>query len=165
MTTPSAIDAAPDRAARISAVTRRFGRGARWQPLEYLFWCLPVAAYFLFPGNYLLLSQIAITSLFALSLDLIFGYAGIISLGHAAFFGVGAYTVGLLGVRGVGDPLLGLALAALLAAVLGFLSSFLLLRGSELARLMVTLGVALMLYELANKFSDVTGGVDRKSVV
>ena len=103
MTTPSAIDAAPDRAARISAVTRRFGRGARWQPLEYLFWCLPVAAYFLFPGNYLLLSQIAITSLFALSLDLIFGYADIISLGHAAFFGVGAYTVGLLGVRGVGD--------------------------------------------------------------
>src|SRR5690606_11056583 len=82
----------------------RYRRSARWKPLEYVFWCLPVLAYFAFPGNYLLLSQIAITSLFALSLDLIFGYAGIISLGHAAFFGVGAYTVGLLGSHGLGDP-------------------------------------------------------------
>ena len=152
--------AAPERSAQVRVAAQRFGQDVRWQPLEYLFWCLPVAAYFLFPGNYLLLSQIAITGLFALSLDLIFGYAGIISLGHAAFFGVGAYTVGLLGLNGMGDPLLGLALAALFAAILGFFSSFLLLRGSELARLMVTLGVALMLYELANKFSDITGGVD-----
>lgn len=152
--------AAAERSAQVRVAAQRFGQGVRWQPLEYLFWCLPVAAYFLFPGNYLLLSQIAITGLFALSLDLIFGYAGIISLGHAAFFGVGAYTVGLLGLNGMGDPLLGLALAALFAAILGFFSSFLLLRGSELARLMVTLGVALMLYELANKFSDITGGVD-----
>lgn len=160
MTTPSLTAATAHRPAPADAIARGFGRSARWQPLEYLFWCLPVVAYFLFPGNYLLLTQIVITSLFALSLDLIFGYAGIISLGHAAFFGVGAYTVGLLGVQGMGDPLLGLVLAALLAAVLGFLSSFLLLRGTELARLMVTLGVALMLYELANKFTHITGGMD-----
>lgn len=138
----------------------RYRRTARWKPLEYVFWCLPILAYFAFPGNYLLLSQIAITGLFALSLDLIFGYAGIISLGHAAFFGIGAYTVGLLGSNGLGDPLLGLLLAAVFAGILGFLSSFLLLRGSDLSRLMVTLGVALMLYELANKFTRITGGVD-----
>jgi len=146
MTAPAALD--------------RFRLAARAKPLEYLFWCLPVIAYFAFPGNYLLLSQIAITGLFALSLDLIFGYAGIISLGHAAFFGAGAYTVGLLGTHGLGDPLLGLALAAACAGILGFLSSFLLLRGTNLSRLMVTLGVALMLYELANKFTNITGGVD-----
>lgn len=139
---------------------QHFRRSARWKPLEYLFWCLPVAAYFLFPGNYLLLSQIAITGLFALSLDLIFGYAGLLSLGHAAFFGVGAYTVGMLGTNGLGDPLLGLVMAAVFAGLLGFLSSFLLLRGNDLSRLMVTLGVALMLYELANKFTSITGGVD-----
>ena len=150
----------PARPADLHETLQRFRQSARWKPLEYLFWCLPVAAYFLFPGNYLLLSQIAVTSLFALSLDLIFGYAGIISLGHAAFFGVGAYTVGLLGLQGMGDPLTGLLLAAVCAAILGFFSSFLLLRGSDLARLMVTLGVALMLYELANKFSSITGGVD-----
>ena len=151
MTTPISIGA---------SALHRYRQAARWKPLEYLFWCLPVIAYFAFPGNYLLLSQIAITGLFALSLDLIFGYAGVISLGHAAFFGAGAYTAGLLGTHGYGDPLLGLALAAACAGILGFLSSFLLLRGSNLSRLMVTLGVALMLYELANKFSSITGGVD-----
>ena len=138
----------------------RFRRSARWTPLEYAFWCLPVLAYFAFPGNYLLLSQIAITGLFALSLDLIFGYAGVISLGHAAFFGIGAYTVGLLGSHGWGDPLLGLLLGAVFAGAIGFLSSFLLLRGSDLSRLMVTLGVALMIFELANKMTAITGGVD-----
>ncbi len=138
----------------------RFRRSAHWKPLEYAFWCLPVLAYFAFPGNYLLLSQIAITGLFAVSLDLIFGYAGVISLGHAAFFGIGAYTVGLLGSNGWGDPLLGLLLGALFAGIIGFLSSFLLLRGSDLSRLMVTLGVALMIFELANKLTRITGGVD-----
>lgn len=160
MTTLSSHAPGAGRPAALPEVLQRFGRSARWTPLEYLFWCLPIAAYFLFPGNYLLLSQIAITALFALSLDLIFGYAGIISLGHAAFFGVGAYTVGLLGINGWHDPLISLLLAAVFAGILGFFSSFLLLRGSDLARLMVTLGVALMLYELANKFSSVTGGVD-----
>ncbi|MDN5844448.1 MAG: branched-chain amino acid ABC transporter permease [Alcaligenaceae bacterium] len=138
----------------------RFRNSSRWRPLEYLFWCLPILAYFLFGENYLLLSQIAITALFALSLDLIFGYAGVISLGHAAFFGIGAYTAGMLGVAGYGDPLLGLLVAAVIAGVVGFFSSFLLLRGNDLSRLMVTLGVALMLYELANKFTSFTGGVD-----
>ena len=138
----------------------RFRCSANWKPLEYAFWCLPVLAYFAFPGNYLLLSQIAITGLFALSLDLIFGYAGVISLGHAAFFGVGAYTVGLMGSHGWSDPLLGLLLGALFAGIVGFLSSFLLLRGNDLSRLMVTLGVALMFFELANKLTRITGGVD-----
>ncbi len=160
MTTSSLTEAGTPLPAVAHAAMQRYRRTGRWKPLEYGFWCLPVLAYFVFPGNYLLLSQIAITGLFALSLDLIFGYAGIISLGHAAFFGVGAYTVGLLGTHGLGDPLLGLVLAAACAGVLGFLSSFLLLRGSDLSRLMVTLGVALMLYELANKFSSITGGVD-----
>lgn len=160
MTTSNSIGTSSQPYSGAEAALDRYRRSARSKPLEYLFWCLPILAYFAFPSNYLLLSQIAITSLFALSLDLIFGYAGIISLGHAAFFGAGAYTVGLLGSNGYGDPILGLFLAAVVAAVLGFLSSFLLLRGSDLSRLMVTLGVALMLYELANKFTNITGGVD-----
>jgi branched-chain amino acid transport system permease protein len=160
MSTLSLNKASPDQAALGRDLLVRYRRSAHWKPLEYLFWCLPVAAYFLFPGNYLLLSQIAITGLFALSLDLIFGYAGLLSLGHAAFFGVGAYAVGFLGINGLGDPLLGLLVAAVAAGLLGFLSSFLLLRGNDLSRLMVTLGVALMLYELANKFTRITGGVD-----
>lgn len=133
---------------------------ARWRWSERLFWTLPLAAYFAFPESLVLLSQIAITGLFCLSLDLILGYAGIVSLGHAAFFGVGAYAAGLLASHGHGDPLLGLAGAALCAAALGYASSFLVLRGADLTRLMVTLGVAMMLYEAANKLTEFTGGVD-----
>jgi len=135
-------------------------RASRWQPAEYVFWLLPFAAWFLFPDDLVLLSQIAITALFCLSLDLILGYAGIVSLGHAAFFGLGAYAAGLLSVHGYGDPLLGLAFAGACAAVLGFLTSGLVLRGADLTRLMVTLGVSMMLFEAANKLTDITGGVD-----
>ena len=145
---PAAFDAGPLRAA------------ARWRPAEIVFWLLPVAAWFVFPQDLALLSQIAITAIFAMSLDLVLGFAGIVSLGHAAFFGAGAYAAGLLAKHGIGDPLLGLAGAGACAAALGFASSFLVLRGTDLTRLMVTLGVALMLFELANKLTDLTGGMD-----
>jgi branched-chain amino acid transport system permease protein len=135
-------------------------RADRWRPAEYAFWLIPVAAYFALPENLVLLAQIAITALFCLSLDLILGYAGIVSLGHAAFFGLGAYAAGLMAAHGFGDPLLGLAVAGVVAAVLGYVTSFLVLRGNDLTRLMVTLGVAMMLFELANKLTPITGGVD-----
>jgi branched-chain amino acid transport system permease protein len=149
---PSSVDSA------FSATPLR--DASRWHPAEYAFWVLPVLAYFIFGENLSLLSQIAIAALFCLSLDLILGYAGIVSLGHAAFFGVGAYAAGLLAKHGWGDPLLGLAAAAAIAAAAGFVTSFLVLRGSDLTRLMVTLGVAVMLYEGANKATAFTGGVD-----
>jgi branched-chain amino acid transport system permease protein len=132
----------------------------RWQPLEIAFWLLPVAAYFAFPGYLSLLNQVMIIGLFAVSLDVILGYAGIVSLGHAAFFGLGAYTAGLLAAHGWTEPLLGLLAAAVLAALLGFLTSFLVVRGQDLTRLMVTLGIGLMLFEAANKATFLTGGVD-----
>ena len=133
---------------------------ARWQPAEYACWLLPIAAYFVFPEDLSLLSQIVITALFALSLDLILGYAGIVSLGHAAFFGVGAYAAGLLAQHGWSDPVLGLLGAGLIAGLIGFMTSFLVLRGADLTRLMVTLGVSLMLFEAANKLTRITGGMD-----
>jgi branched-chain amino acid transport system permease protein len=132
----------------------------RWPLAELLFWIMPIAAPFVFPQFLVLGSQILITALFAMSLDLIMGYAGMVSLGHAAFFGLGAYGAGLMANHGMGDPLLGLLVAALVASMVGFLVSFLVLRGHDLARLMVTLGVGLMLYEAANKASWLTGGVD-----
>jgi len=135
-------------------------RSDRWRPAELVFWLLPVLGYFLFPDNLVLLTQIAITGLFCLSLDLILGYAGIVSLGHAAFFGVGAYAAGLLASHGWGEPLSGLLVAAVVSAALGFVTSLLVLRGADLTRLMVTLGVAMMLFEIANKLTAITGGVD-----
>lgn len=134
---------------------------ARWRVWETLFWLLAFAAIFAFPNRYLILTEIAWLALFALSLDLILGYAGIVSLGHAAFFGVGAYSAGLLAVHGIiAEPLIALFVAGLAAALLGFATSFLVIRGADLTRLMVTLGIALLLRELANRFSNITGGFD-----
>jgi branched-chain amino acid transport system permease protein len=132
----------------------RFGRG------EIVFWLVPIVACFALPGYRVLGSQILITALFALSLDLILGYAGIISLGQAAFFGVGAYVAALLAVHGWGEPLTGLIAGGAVAAALGFAVSILVVRGKDLARLMVTLGIGLTLFEAANKASSITGGVD-----
>ena len=132
---------------------------------EAAFWLSLVAVFFLFPGYLVLGSQILIVALFALSLDLILGYAGIVSLGHAAFFGLGAYTAGLLAVHGWGEPLSGLVAAAAVAAIAGFAVSFLVVRGEDLTRLMVTMGIGLLLYEAANRAAFLTGGVDGLSGV
>ena len=135
-------------------------RRARWQWWEIAFWLLAFGALLVPAGKFLLLNEIAILALFALSLDLILGYAGILSLGHAAFFGAGAYAAGLLAKHVTGEPLAGLLAAIAVATALGFLTSFLVLRGSDLTRLMVTLGVALVMGELANALPGLTGGAD-----
>jgi branched-chain amino acid transport system permease protein len=136
-------------------------RRARWSVPEIAFWALAFAAIWLFPQKHLILTETAILALFALSLDLILGYAGIISLGHAAFFGAAGYVAGLVAKYGiVNEPVLALLCSGLVAAALGFVTSFLLLRGSDLTRLMVTLGIALMLGEVANRYSNITGGAD-----
>ncbi|NVN88794.1 MAG: branched-chain amino acid ABC transporter permease [Rhodopseudomonas sp.] len=136
-------------------------RRARWHPAEFVFWIVVVGCAFLFPSRYLIMTDILRLGLFALSLDLILGYAGIVSLGHAAFFGLGAYGAGLLALHGiVKEPVLALLVAGLAAAALGFLTSFLVIRGVDLTRLMVTLGIALLLEALAERFSNITGGTD-----
>ena len=135
--------------------------GARWRPAEIAFWILALGCAFLFPSRYLIMTDIVRLALFALSLDLILGYAGIVSLGHAAFFGVGAYCAGLLALHGIiTEPVLALVAAGLVAMVLGFFTSFLVIRGVDLTRLMVTLGIALLLEALAERFSNITGGTD-----
>jgi branched-chain amino acid transport system permease protein len=135
--------------------------GARWRWSELVFWLLVLACAFAFPSRYLIMTDIVRLALFALSLDLILGYAGIVSLGHAAFFGVGAYSAGLMALHGViPQPVIALVVAGLAAAVVGFLTSFLVIRGADLTRLMVTLGIALLLEALAERFSNITGGTD-----
>jgi len=132
----------------------------RWRPIETAFWLATLLPYFLFPNYLSLASQIAIAALFALSLDLILGYAGVVSLGHAAYFGVGAYTAGLLSKYGWGEPLTGLLLAAIAAGVVGYATSFVICRFRHLALIMLTLGFGLLLGELANSAGWLTGGVD-----
>ena len=134
---------------------------ASWHWSEIVFWCLVLACGFVFPSRYLIMTDIARLALFALSLDLILGYAGIVSLGHAAFFGIGAYSAGLLALHGIiTEPVLALLAAGLAATLAGFATSFLVIRGVDLTRLMVTLGIALLLEALAERFSNITGGTD-----
>ena len=132
----------------------------RWKPWEYALWLLALASPWLLSSHALIINEIAIVALFALSLDLILGYTGIVSLGHAAFFGMGAYSAALFAKLVMPDPLLGLAVGVTTAGVLGALCSATILRGTDLTRLMVTLGVGLILMELANKLDWLTGGAD-----
>jgi branched-chain amino acid transport system permease protein len=137
-----------------------FSSRTRWQPVEIVFWLATLLPFALFPDYLILASQIAITALFALSLDLILGYAGIVSLGHAAFFGVGAYAAGLLSKYGWGEPITGLVVAAIAAGIVGYATSFVICRFRHLALIMLTLGFGLMLEELANSAGWLTGGFD-----
>jgi branched-chain amino acid transport system permease protein len=132
----------------------------RWRPIEAAFWLATLLPFVLAPAYLTLASQIAITAIFAVSLDLILGYAGLVSLGHAAFFGLGAYTAGLLAKAGWGEPLSGLLVAAAVAGLFGWLSGFVVVRVRHLALIMITLGIGLVLYEVANRESWLTGGND-----
>ena len=149
----------------------------RWQWVEVIFWLGTLLPIVLTPNYLVLASQIAITALFALSLDLILGYAGIVSLGHAAFFGFGAYTAGIITKPfsislfmfgkdfviespGWGEPLSGLLIAGFAAGLLGYLMSFIIARFRHLTLIMLTLGMGFLMFETANKASWLTGGAD-----
>jgi branched-chain amino acid transport system permease protein len=133
---------------------------ARWRPIEIAFWLATLLPFWLTPDYLVLASQIAITALFALSLDLILGYAGIVSLGHAAFFGLGAYAAGLIAKHGWGEPVTGVIAAMLVASIAGYAASLIVSRFRHLALIMITLGMGLLLAEAANSASWLTGGAD-----
>jgi len=144
----------------VTAVTQGLRAHASWRWWEFALLAVLLVSWLLLPSHALLLNEVAILALFALSLDLILGYAGVVSLGHAAFFGIGAYSAALFAKLVMPDPLVGMAVAVATAAAFGALCSVLILRGTDLTRLMVTLGVASILYELANKLDWLTGGAD-----
>jgi branched-chain amino acid transport system permease protein len=135
-------------------------RPNRWRWQEGLLWLFAFVSPWLMPGHALIINEMAIAALFAMSLDLVLGYAGIVTLGHAAFLGLGSYAAALFAKFIHPDPLLGLMVGASAGAMLGAMCSVTILRGSDLTRLMVTLGVTLLLFELANKLDGLTGGSD-----
>ena len=131
----------------------------RWKPWEPVLWVLAFVAPWALPEHALIINEVAIVALFAVSLDLVLGYTGIVSLGHAAFLGVGAYSAALFAKHVMPDPTVGLLVGIAVSTLLGAFCSLSIMRGTDLTRLMVTLGVALILMELANKL-DFTGGAD-----
>jgi len=137
-----------------------FQQQVRWRPLEYTVWLAALLPFVLTPAHLSLASQIAITALFALSLDLLVGYAGLVSLGHAAFFGTGAYAAGLIAKHYWSEPLSALLIAGILSGLLGYAMSHVIVRFRHLALIMLTLGFGLLLHEAANSASALTGGAD-----
>jgi branched-chain amino acid transport system permease protein len=147
--------------AELHPAARRLAERHRLRIWEALPWVLALAFYFAFPNYLGFGAELLVTILFALSLDLALGYAGIVTLGHAAFFGAGAYTVGILASRGIWtEPISGLILAAGVAALIGLASGWVLLRTAGLTLLMLTLCTMGLLEELANMGADYTGGFD-----
>ncbi len=128
--------------------------------LAVLPWLLALGAYFVAPAYAPLLTQIFVMILFAMSLDLLVGYTGIVSLGHAAMFGTGAYVTGILSLRGWTDPVLTAVIAMIVAGIVGCIFGALMLRTKALAFLMLSLSSSMLLYEIANKATDITGGDD-----
>ena len=156
-TPPAGGEIAALRARAVGFLKRR----DRFRIAETLPWIAAIGAYFIFPNRMILGGQTLIMILFALSLDLIVGYAGIVTLGHAAFFGLGAYAAALLITSfGWTEPISGLVCGAVLAAAAGFLSGWLLLRYRSLALLVLTLSTTIMLQQIGNLFRDLTGGYD-----
>ena len=159
---PGAGADAEARAAAFRAQATAFLRAReRWRPAEALPWVLAVGFFFVMPDYAVLGTTIFVMALFALSLDLVLGYAGVVTLGHTAFFGVGAYAAGMISAHlGWNEPLSGLAFGAACAALAGLVSGWVLLRYHGLAFLMLTLATAILLQELANTLEDWTGGFD-----
>jgi branched-chain amino acid transport system permease protein len=123
-------------------------------------WALAIA-FFFFAGGYLSFgTTIMIWILFAMSLDLVLGYAGVVTLGHAAYFGFGAYVAGLCSIHLTGDPLVGHAIAIVATAILGFVTGALILHTTGVTFLMLSLAIVSMMFEFANKAKDITGGDD-----
>ena len=145
---------------QLELITASLNRRSKIKPIEIVFWAVALILPVVLPSHAMMISEIAITALFALSLDLVLGYSGIVSLGHAAFLGVGVYSSALFAKFFLPDPTLGLVVSGTLAGLLGLICSFTILRGSDLTRLMLTLGVALIMLELANQMDWLTGGSD-----
>jgi branched-chain amino acid transport system permease protein len=136
----------------------RLRHGFRWW--ELLPWLIGLALFFLMPTHLALGGRVLVMILFALSLDLLLGYAGVVTLGHAAFFGIGAYAAGILAARGYPDPLFAMAAATFIGALAGAATGAVILRTRALAFLMLTLGVLMVVQEAANRAAWLTGGAD-----
>lgn len=118
-------------------------------------------AYFFIASDYLTFgTNIMIWMLFAISLDLVLGYAGIVTLGHSAFFGIGAYAAGIFSIHVTGDPILGHLVAIVLSAIFGLITGMMILHTTGVTFLMLTLAIVSVVFEWANKAKWLTGGDD-----
>jgi branched-chain amino acid transport system permease protein len=132
----------------------------RFHLLELAPLLVALAAFFLLKDSLAFAASVLVIALFTLSLDLILGFAGILSLGHAVFYGVGAYSAGLLAIGGWHEAVTGAIFGGAVAALLAAIAGPFILRLKGLPLIMVTLGLGLIVAELANREGWLTGGHD-----
>ena len=123
-------------------------------------WLLALAFYFMAAGYHSLGTNILVYILLTLSLDLALGYAGIITLGHAAFFGFGAYTAALFALHVYSEPVTGVVVATVVTGIFAALTGMLILHTQGVTLLMLTLAISILLAEWANRAHGITGGED-----
>jgi branched-chain amino acid transport system permease protein len=154
MASTTSIQRPDDRRGLIAELPRI---GAAWHVLP---WALAIAAYFIAPDSLALGTNVLIMVLLTLSLDIALGYAGIVTLGHAAFFGFGAYAAGIFAIHVTNDPITGLLVATVLTGLFGLVVGMLILHTEGVTLLMLTLAIASLLAEVANQAKQLTGGDD-----
>jgi branched-chain amino acid transport system permease protein len=116
--------------------------------------------YFGFADDLAFMTRVTAAALFVLSLDLVVGYCGVATLGHAVLFGAGAYAAGIACVNGLTEPVSLMVVGALAGALAGALSGALVVRYAGLPQLVLSIALVQLTYALANKASSVTGGSD-----
>jgi len=121
---------------------------------------LGVLGYLLFPDDLAFLTRLIGITLLVLSLDLVTGYCGIATLGHAALFGVSTYAVGNACLGGLRDPVALLGVGIVAGAIMGIVSGALITRFRGLPQLVISIALGQLVAALANKLSSVTGGSD-----
>ena len=142
----------------MSVLESPFLRRHRLRPLEAVWWLLALVFFFVFPEYLAVATSVLIMALFALSLDLLLGFAGVLSLGHAVSFGLGAYVAALINLAGWHEALTGALAGGAASGLFALAIGPLILRLTGLPFIMVTLGIAAIVYEAANKAVWLTGG-------
>lgn len=103
-------------------------------------------------------TEVLIFGIFAMSLDLLLGYTGLVSFGHAAFFGIGAYAAGYLALKTSPNMLISMPLALFIVVIAALVIGFFSIRASGVYFLMLTLAFSQMVYAIADRWTEVTGG-------
>jgi len=148
----------PDRP--IAASLRGAFTAHRLNWMDVGIWVVAIGAYFVVPTYLSLGTTVLIMILFTLSLDLAVGYGGIDTLGQGAFFGVGGYASAYWALNVTGEPISGLVVGAVAAAILGIITGPIILRARGLTLIMLTLAITSMLEEFAVTAKSITGGDD-----
>ena len=142
----------------MSGTASPFLKRHRLRPIEATWWLLALAFFFVFPEYLAVATSVLIMALFALSLDLLLGFAGVLTLGHAVSFGIGAYVAALVNLAGWHEALTGALAGGAVSGLFALAIGPLILRLTGLPFIMVTLGIGALVYEAANKAVWLTGG-------